>query len=93
MVIYTGHSRWKLSVLLISLVSLPKDPIFLYSLNTSVCSPPTLYQFNLSNGRYTIFQTQTQFTILQIIETKQVFFNSKDGTKSSNVYYLHKELY
>lgn len=57
-----------------------KDPYIFYSLNTFI-APSTLYQFNLSTKLYTIFFRPKLSYNPSDYETKQVFFNSKDGTK------------
>ena len=65
-----------------------KRSYIFYSLNTFI-APSTLYQFNLSTKLYTIFSIELSYNPSDY-ETKPGFFNSKDGTKSSDVYYLQK---
>ena len=57
-----------------------EDKEFFYTYS-SFSTPPTIYQYNVESGKSTVFRkTEVKFDADQF-ETKQVFFESKDGTK------------
>ena len=48
---------------------------------TSFVSPPTIYRFDIASGESTIFRNSEFAVDLKDYETKQVWYESKDGTK------------
>ena len=57
-----------------------KDKEFFFTF-TSFNYPPTIFRYDITSGRSSIFRkTETKFDPTSF-ETKQVFFSSKDGTK------------
>lgn len=57
-----------------------EDKMFFYSF-TSFVAPPTIYKYDIASGKSELFRkTEVKFNQDEY-ETKQVFFNSKDGTK------------
>ena len=57
-----------------------KDNEMFYSF-TSFVSPPTIYRYDLKRGTNTIYKRSDLPIDASQFETKQVFFNSKDGTR------------
>lgn len=56
------------------------DKEFFYSFS-SYTYPPTIFRYNIATGESILFRkTEVKFDVSQF-ETKQVFFNSKDGTR------------
>ena len=68
---------------------LKEDTVFFYTY-TSFIYPPTIFTYNLNNGKSTIFyKTKLKFNPEDYIE-KQVFYESKDGTKVP-MFIVHKK--
>ena len=57
-----------------------KDKEFFYTFS-SFSYPPTIFRYDITSGKSTLFRkTDVKFDVTQF-ETKQIFFTSRDGTK------------
>jgi len=48
---------------------------------TSFTYPPTIFKYDIANGKSTLYEKPKVDFNPEDYETKQVFYNSKDGTK------------
>lgn len=58
-----------------------KDDALIFYTFTSFTYPPTIYKYNIASGKSDIWQKSDVKFNPDEYETKQVFYNSKDGTK------------
>ena len=58
-----------------------KDDVLIFYTFTSFTYPPTIYKYNIASGKSDIWQKSDVKFNPDEYETKQVFYNSKDGTK------------
>jgi prolyl oligopeptidase len=58
-----------------------RDDKFLFYVFTSFTFPPTIYKYDIANGKSSIFRKPEVSFNPADYETKQVFYTSKDGTK------------
>ena len=58
-----------------------KDDKFVFYSFTSITTPPVLYRYDLKNRRSTVFRTPEVKFDPAGFETKQIFYNSKDGAR------------
>ncbi|HYM94317.1 MAG TPA: prolyl oligopeptidase family serine peptidase [Chitinophagaceae bacterium] len=58
-----------------------QDEIELYYSFTSYINPPTIYKLNIESGKSELYKQPTVQFNPEDYESKQVFYNSKDGTK------------
>jgi len=65
------------------------DKVVFYSF-TSFVYPPTIYKYDISSGKSELFRASEVKFNPEEYETKQVFYNSKDGTKVP-MFLVHKK--
>lgn len=58
-----------------------KDDVLIFYTFTSFTYPPTIYKYDIASGKSDIWQKSDVKFNPDEYETKQVFYNSKDGTK------------
>lgn len=67
-----------------------KEDTYLYYNFTSFTSPPTIYRYDIASGESELYrQAEVDFNP-EDYETKQVFYNSKDGTRVP-MFIVHKK--
>lgn len=58
-----------------------KDDKSFYYTFTNIVNPPTIYKYDISSGKSTLYKKSSAQFDPELFESKQVFYTSKDGTK------------
>jgi prolyl oligopeptidase len=85
--LYTGQKQYELPLPVGSMISQFKAKRtlgFIFYSFTSYTSPGTIYNFDLKSKTHSVYRVTKAVGLCDDLETKQVFYTSKDGTKVYN---------